>query len=106
MYELVREIREQPVSERELRDAKDYLKGSFVFSLESTGQLADLMLSIERYQLGNHYLVRYAQAIEAVTAEDITRVARKYLVPENMVEVLCGPVSRIGQPGDSMPGGK
>ncbi|NUO16707.1 MAG: insulinase family protein [Planctomycetaceae bacterium] len=106
MYELVREIREQPVSERELRDAKDYLKGSFVFSLESTGQLADLMLSIERYQLGNDYLVRYAQAIEAVTAEDITRVARKYLVPENMVEVLCGPVSRIGQPGDSMPGGK
>ncbi|MBE7493105.1 MAG: insulinase family protein [Planctomycetes bacterium] len=96
MYELIAEIREQPVSEDELRGAKDYLKGSFVFGLETTGQLAGLLIEIERFNLGWDYLVRFNQSVEAVTVEDIRRVARKHLVPENMVEVLAGPIAKIG----------
>jgi zinc protease len=44
MYELIEEIRTEPVTEAELRAAKDYLKGSFVFEVETTGQLAGMML--------------------------------------------------------------
>jgi len=95
MYSMLEEIRTLPVSDRELRDSKDYLKGSFVFGLETTGQLADLMVSIERFGLGNDYLVKHAQNIEAVTKEDILRVASKYLVADNMVEVLCGPIEKV-----------
>lgn len=95
MYELLADIRTNAVSESELRDAKDYLKGSFVFGLETTGQLAGLMVEMERYKLGNDYLVKYAQNVEAVTQADVLRVAQKYLVPESMVEVLCGPIDKI-----------
>lgn len=97
MYQLVEQIRTEPVSAEDLRGAKDYLKGSFVFGLESTGQLASLMIDIERYNLGWDYLVRYSQAVEAVTTEDILRVSKKHLLPENMAEVLVGPISRISQ---------
>jgi zinc protease len=95
MYELLADIREKPVTEAELRDSKDYLKGSFVFGLETTGQLAGLLVQIERYKLGSDYLVKYAENVEAVTAADILRVAKKYLATDNMVEVLCGPIDQI-----------
>lgn len=95
MYELLAQIRTEPVSAQDLRGAKDYLKGSFVFGLETTGQVAGLLLDIERYNLGADYLVKFSQAVEAVTPEDILRVASKHLVPENMVEVLAGPIGRI-----------
>ncbi|MCC6575496.1 MAG: insulinase family protein [Planctomycetes bacterium] len=95
MYRLIDEIRTKPVSEKELRDAKDYLKGSFVFGLETSGQLAGLLTAIERYNLGFDYLVKYAESIEKVTIADIQRVATRYLEPETMVEVLCGPIAKI-----------
>lgn len=95
MYELIEEIRTEPVTDEELASAKDYLKGSFVFDIETTGQLAGLLVNIERFGLGFDYLVKYAEAVDAVTAADITRVAQKYLVPEQMVEVIAGPVTKI-----------
>ncbi len=95
MYDLLEEIRNQPVDDVELTIARDYLKGSFVFGLESTGQLAGLMVDMERYGLGFDYMVKFVKGIENVTADDVQRVARKYLVPSQMVEVVCGPVAKI-----------
>ncbi|MCC6150846.1 MAG: insulinase family protein [Planctomycetes bacterium] len=103
MYQLIDEIRTAPVSDKELRDAKDFLKGSFVFGLETTGQLAGLMVEVERYKLGADYLVKYAENVEAVAGADILRVARKYLVPESMVEVMCGPIEQITPAGEATP---
>lgn len=103
MYSLVNQIRTEPVSDEELTNVKDYLKGSFVFDIESTGQLAGLLVQIERYQLGNDYLVKYADAIDKVTAADVQRVAAKYLVPEQMVEVISGPIQKI-TPAEDTPG--
>lgn len=100
MYALIEEIREHPVSADELRGAKDYLKGSFVFDVETTGQLAELLVDIERYGLGFDYLVTYADAVEAVTADEILRVARKYLVPGKMVEIMAGPVGALSETED------
>jgi zinc protease len=101
MYELIEEIRTEPVTDAEIRAAKDYLKGSFVFDVETTGQLAGLMISMERFNLGFDYMVKYAKAVEAVTAADIQRVAQKYLVPEQMVEILAGPVTKITPIGET-----
>ena len=95
MYELIDEIRTESVSDDELSSAKDYLTGSFVFDLETTGQLASLLINIERYKLGSDYLVKYVDAVSAVTKEDVTRVAKKYLAPEQMVEILAGPITKI-----------
>jgi len=102
MYQLIGEIRDEPVSDDDLRGAKDYLKGSFVFGLETTGQLAGLMIEIERFNLGWDYLVKFSNAVEAVTAADIQRVARKHLVPENMVEVLAGPIAKMSAVEESV----
>ncbi|MHC4839532.1 MAG: M16 family metallopeptidase [Planctomycetota bacterium] len=95
MYDLIEEIRTTPVSEEELSNARDYLKGSFVFDTETTQQVAGQLIEIERYNLTPNYPIDFAKAIDAVTLEDVMRVAKKHLDPTKMVEVLAGPVSNL-----------
>jgi zinc protease len=78
----MRRIREQPVTETELADAKAYLTGSFPLRLDTTSKLVRLLANIEFFGLGLDYVDRYAGFINGVTVADIQRVARKYLHPD------------------------
>jgi zinc protease len=86
----IRRIREEPVSEEELADAKSYLTGSLVFRYETTGQMASALIEMERFGLGFDYPARFQRDIAAVTREDIQRVARKHLHEGRMVTVVAG----------------
>src|SRR5881296_1213939 len=85
-------ITAEPVTEQELQDAKDYLTGSFVFAFESSSQIARFLVHAQVYGLGFDYIEKYPQFIRAITVEDISRVARKYLDSENYTLVVVGPV--------------
>ena len=76
-----------------LQDAKDYLTGSFVFAFESISQIARFLVHAEVYELGFDYVDKYPRYIRDITAEDITRGARKYLDSENYTLVVVGPVN-------------
>src|SRR5262245_2334995 len=89
----IRRIIEEPVTKEELQDAKDYLTGSFVFAFESVSQIARFLVHAEVYELGFDYVDKYPRYIREITAEDITRVARKYLDSENYTLVVVGPVN-------------
>ncbi|HSD51953.1 MAG TPA: pitrilysin family protein [Candidatus Methylomirabilis sp.] len=78
----MRRIREQPVTETDLTDAKAYLTGSFPLRLDTTGKIVRLLANIEYFGLGLDYVDRYAGFINSVTVADIQRVARKYLHPD------------------------
>jgi len=80
--EQIRRIREQPVSEQHLKDAKAYLTGSFPLRLDTSHKLVGMLSSIEFYGLGLDYVDRYPTLINAVTAADVQRVAQTYLDPE------------------------
>jgi zinc protease len=75
----IRRIREQPVGEQELQDAKAYLTGSFPLRLDTSRKVVGMLASIEYYGLGLDYVDRYPALINAVTAADVQRVAQKYL---------------------------
>jgi zinc protease len=92
----IRRIIEQPVSPEELQDAQDYLTGSFVFAFESSPQIARFLVHAEVYGLGFDYMEKYPNYIRAITVEDISRVARKYLDSENYTLVVVGPVPEDG----------
>ena len=89
----IRRIIEEPVTKEELQDAKDYLTGSFVFAFESISQIARFLVHAEVYELGFDYVDKYPRYIHDITAEDIARVARKYLDSENYTLVVVGPVN-------------
>ena len=97
--ELLNEIRrivDEPVTEQELQDAKAYLTGSFVFAFESSAQIARFLVHAEVYALGFDYVERYPEYIDAVTREDIVRVAKRYLSADNYTLVVVGPVDEKG----------
>jgi zinc protease len=89
----IRRIIEEPVTAEELQDAKDYLTGSFVFAFESISQIARFLVHAEVYKLGFDYVDKYPQYIRSISAEDITRVAKKYLDSDNYTLVVVGPVN-------------
>ena len=78
----IRRIREQPVTEQELRDAKAYLTGSFPLRLDTSKKLVGVLGSVESYGLGLDYVDRSPGLINAVTTADVQRVAQKYLDPD------------------------
>jgi zinc protease len=80
-----------PVTAEELADSKAYLTGVVPLTLETNDGIAQTLLNMEWYGLGLDFLHRYAGLIEAITVEDVQRVAQIYLRPEAMAVVTAGP---------------
>ncbi len=88
-YEFER-IRTEQVGDDELQDAKDFLTGIFPIRAETQEGLTNLIVSQKLYNLPDDYLQTYRDNINAVTAEDVGRVAKKYIEPEKMAIVIVG----------------
>jgi len=88
-YELDR-IRNEPVSAKEIADAKSYLTGVFPIRLETQEGLTDQLVQIKMLNLPNDYLERYRDRVQAVTVEEIQRVAQKYVKPDEAAVIVVG----------------
>ena len=66
------------VSDSELKDAKDRLKGGFIIALETNSDKANTIGIFETLGFGYDFLPTYIKMIDEVTASDIIRVANKY----------------------------
>lgn len=86
--EEIRRMREQGVSEEELKAAKDYLIGSFPLRLDTNRKVTQFLAQVEFFGLGLDYLERYPEWIRRITREELLRVARRYLKPERLVIVV------------------
>lgn len=84
----IRRIRDTPVSDTELSDAKSFLTGSFPLRIETGARIARFLVAVEYYGLGIDYIEKYPVYINSVTKEDVLRVARRYLDPDNLVLVV------------------
>jgi zinc protease len=83
-------LQNEPVNAKELEDAKSYIIGSMPLSLTSSGQIAEMMMTLRERGLPADHLDTVAAKIRSVSAEDIQRVAKRVLKPETMVTVLVG----------------
>lgn len=95
-YELER-IRDDRVGEAELRDAKNFLTGVFPIRAETQEGLTNLIVNQQLYGLPEDYLQTYRENIENITAEDVQRVAKKYVRPDTLAIVI------VGDAGDVLP---
>ncbi|RJQ40545.1 MAG: insulinase family protein [Nitrospiraceae bacterium] len=92
----IEKIRNETVSDEELSGAKDYLTGSFPRRLDTGRKIADFLATVEFYNLGLDYAEKYAPFINAVTKEDVLRVAGKYLDAENFILVIVADQKKAG----------
>ena len=81
-------------TETEVQDAKAYLTGSLPLELTSTDSISEVLNSLQRNNLDYDYINHRNAELNAVTTDDIKRVAARLLKPENLTIVL------VGQPQD------
>lgn len=90
-------LRDEGLSDEDLRRAKSYLTGSFPLRLDSSGAVAGMLVSIQYHGLGADFIDRYASLINAVTPADIRRVAKRLLDPDRLIIVVTGQPEGLGQ---------
>lgn len=95
LYEIER-ITSELVEDSTLRFIKNYMNGSFARSLESPQTIARFALNIERYNLPKDYYTTYLNKLEAVTAEDVLRVAQRYLDHNKLYITVVGNKDDVG----------
>lgn len=83
-------MREEGATEAELVDAKTYLTGSFPLRFSSTDQIARMLVGMQYNNLGINHIDMRNSFIESVTMEDIRRVAKRLLKPEDLTIVVVG----------------
>ena len=93
-YELNR-IRNERVSDKEIADAKAYLTGVFPIRLETQEGLTDQLVQIKMLRLPDDYLQVYRDRVQAVTIEEIKRVALKYVKPDEAALIVVGDGSAV-----------
>ncbi len=83
-------IQRERVSEYELADAKAYLTGSFPLTIETPESIAMQVVNVLFYGLPLDQLQTFRERVNAVTVDDIQRVARAFLRPDRLSVVLVG----------------
>ena len=86
----LQQIRQSPVTDQELSEAKSYLIGSFPLRFDTTAKLADVLSLVELHGLGLDYFSDYPKRIGQVTKDEILQVARQYLHPDQYALVVVG----------------
>jgi len=95
LYEISK-MRTEDVTADELRLAKSALNGAFGRSLESASTIANFAINIDRYNLPADYYQNYLTRLQAVTIEDVKRVANKYMEYDNLLICVTGKASEVG----------
>jgi len=98
MLSELRRIRTGDIEDRELDDTKSYLMGVFPATVQTASDIASRLVDMELYGLPEDYFDRYRENIAAVTKEEITRVANKYLDPDRVLIVIVGSAKAIREP--------
>lgn len=87
----VAKLRDHPPDERELRKAKNLLQADYVRGLSSTSGKAN-QLGFYEVVFGDYReMFKESDRVEAVTAADVQRVAKKYLVPNERTTIELVP---------------
>ena len=79
------------VGERELERAKNYIVGSFEIGLQRNSAQASTVGFDELYGIGTYEYRKFPEKILAVTADDVARVARKYINPDAAAVAILKP---------------
>jgi predicted Zn-dependent peptidase len=99
-YELNR-IRDEAVADQELADAKSFLTGVFPIRAETQEGLTGLISNQVLYGLPEDYLQTYREKIDAITLDDVQRVAKAYIRPDELAMVIVGDAKEITKQAES-----
>lgn len=78
------------LTEAELEEVKTYLTGSYPLRFAGNGNIANVLVGMQMENLPIDYAVTRNEKVEAVTMEDVRRVAKRIFLPEELHFVVVG----------------
>lgn len=88
-------IREDPPSEQEVREARDYLVGVFPLRFESSAQVVAAIAGLVAFGLPDDEYDRYRPAVSAIQPADAFAVAQAHVRPAEASIVIVGDADRL-----------
>lgn len=88
---LLKQLREQGISEAELNTAKRSITNSYPVELANPSEVASIILDNETYGLSLKELREFPQRIQAVSMTQVQQVIKDLIHPDNLVIVTAGP---------------
>jgi predicted Zn-dependent peptidase len=98
----IRRLKEDPMSDVELRRAKDHLKGSLMLGLESTSSRMSNLARQEMYFDRQFSLDETLQSVEKVTRDDVRRVTDELFAPAGLAATVLGAVNGLEIPRERL----
>ena len=97
-YELaraeIRKLAEEGPTPEEVQNAKTYLQGAYVVALSNSAGLAGELLELQRFGYDLDAIDSYAARVDAVTPEQLRKLARQIFKPDAISRVVVGPPAR------------
>lgn len=91
----INRIKTEAVDAKDLANAKAKYVGDFVLALERPQTIANYALNIKLNDLPKDFYSTYLEKINAVSKDDVMRVANKHFKPENARIVVVGKGSEV-----------
>ena len=90
LYKEMTQISQGNISEKELKEAKNYLIGSYALRFDSGEKIANQMLDLQLNQFDISYFKNRHKYITAITQKDVQHVASRLIHPDKLIIVTVG----------------
>ena len=98
----IEDLSRNPITDDEIKRAKDNILNAFVFRLDSPDKILAERMTYEFYGYPADWLDRYEAEIKKVTAADANRVATKYLHADKFATLVVGNPKDFDKPLSSL----
>ena len=100
----VNDLRAKPFTEEELKHAKESILNAYVFTMDSKAKVLNQRVQLEFYGYPSDWWQKYQQGVQNVTAADVSRIANKWVHPDQLAVLVVGnpkefdkPLTQLGQ---------
>jgi zinc protease len=100
--EQIDELKTSPISETEIKRAKDMILNAFVFNFDTPDKVLRERMAYEFYGYPADFLEQYRAGIERVTVADVARVAAKYIHKDQLAVLVAGNTAHFDKPLTSL----
>jgi predicted Zn-dependent peptidase len=92
----IERLRNEPITQKELQDTKDQILNSSVFEYDSYEEVLSQQMSYDYRGLPSDAFEQYIEGVKGTTVDDVQRVAKEYLKPDQLEILAVGNEEEIG----------
>lgn len=97
IYYEINRLRDEAPPQEELTAIQNYMAGIFTLRNSTRQGIINVLNQVALHGQNDSYLTEYVSRVYALTPEDISRVATRYLRPDDMTLVVVGDRARISE---------